>query len=1205
VSAPNGSPRFAHLHVHTEYSLLDGACRVDDIAARASQFALDAVAITDHGALYGIMPFFKACRQRRVKPIIGCEVYVAPRSRFDRDAKTDSDLRHLLLLARSDVGYRNLLALVTDSYLEGFYYKPRVDREILSRCAEGIIGLSACLAGEIPSLILQDREPDARKLAGAYRDLFGPENFFLELMDHGIPEQRRVNPILLQMAKDTGLGLVATNDVHYVAKDDAKTHDVLLCVQTNTTVEEPNRLRFSGDQFYLKSPQEMQQLFAHVPEAITNTVEIASRCQLDLKFSGVVLPHFEVPHDHTPDSYLRQLSLEQLPHRYPQSPEAVRRRLDYELKVIADKHLSTYILITWDIIRFAKEQGILVGPGRGSAPGSVILYLLGVTGVDPVELGIPFERFINPERVSMPDVDLDFEDSRRDEVIRYIADKYGTEHVAQIITFGTMGPRLAVRDVGRAMAIPIPEVDRIAKQIDAARPIADSVKKNPDLAREYEENTTARNLLDTAMGVEGLARHASTHAAGVVISKEPLKQVVPLQRSTEGDGVTTQFDMSAVTDAGLLKMDILGLRTLTVFKRAIELIQQTRGRRISLDDIPFDDETTFQLLSRGETAGVFQLESSGMRQVVTELKPDHLEDIIALVALYRPGPMARIPDYIAGKHGARSITYLHSDLEPILKDTYGVIVYQEQVMEIARQLAGFPMGAAETLLYAMRKKKHDEMAALRDDFIQGAEANAIPRDTADEVYRQMAEFAGYGFNKAHSASYAINAYQTAYLKAHYPAEFMAAQLTSIMDDKDKVAAYVQESRRMGIDVLPPDVNASQAGFSVEDGKIRFGLAGVKHASHTAADAIAAERASGGPFRDLFELCSRLEPGKLNKIGLDSLARAGAMGSITPSRAQAVAAADHALEWGARIHRDRLAGQTSLFGAPDANGIAVPPSPPLPPVPEYPQTELLAMEKDRLGAYLSGHPLGAVQDQLERATTSTIARVAEGGAQGDVIIGGIITAYRKIITRAGRMMAFFTVEDLTGVIEATLLPDAYEKHGVALIEQAIVAVRGRPETDERWREEREPSGRHRLLADAIAPLDDAEAVKALRNGANPRGNRTRNSHQHAPRPPAAATPPPADAAPRAAADDASPTDAASPASSGRVHIRVSNQAPAETVGQLKRMIGQFHGDTEVLLHIEIGEQERRLRLGPDHLVAHDDQFTSAVRDLLGDSAIWVD
>jgi len=1210
VSAPDGSPGFVHLHVHTEYSLLDGACRINDLAARAAELHLPSLAITDHGVLYGTVPFYKACQKRRIKPIIGCEVYVAPRTRFDREGKADSNLRHLVLLAENDVGYRNLMGLVTDSNLEGFYYKPRVDRELVACYSEGLIGLSACLSGEIPALLLQGREQEARDLAGQYRDIFGAERFHLELQENGIEEQKGVNATLIKMAGDIGLGLVATNDVHYTRREDAKTHDVLLCVQTNSTVDEPERLRFATDQFYLRTPEEMAELFRECPEALAATGEIAARCNVELKFGEVVLPHFEVPAGMTADSYLRKLCYEKMPERYPGSQESVRQRLDYELRIIAEKNLSTYMLITWDIIRFAKDRGILVGPGRGSAPGSVILYLLGVTGLDPIELGIPFERFVNPERISMPDVDMDFEDERRDEVIRYIAEKYGSEHVAQVITFGSMGPRLAVRDAGRAMSIPIPDVDRVAKQIDATRHIQDSVDTNPDLKREYEESESVRRLIDTARGIEGLARHGGTHAAAVVISKEPLKRVVPLQRSTEGEGVTTQFDMVAVSDIGLLKMDVLGLRTLSVMKHALELIERGGGKKMDLESIPFDDAKTFELLSKGETAGVFQLESSGMRQVVTELKPDRLEDIIALVALYRPGPMAKIPDYIAGKHGTREITYLHPGLEPILKETHGVIVYQEQVMEIARQLAGFSMGSAETVLRAMRKKVHDAMATMKGEFIGGSERNGVKRQVAEDIWAQMAEFAGYGFNKAHAASYAINAYQTAYLKAHYPAEFMAAQLTSIMDDKDKVAVYVRECRRMGIEVLPPDVNASDAGFTVERGQIRFGLAAVKHVSKGAVELLEAERKAEGSFTDIHEMCSRLEPGKFSKLALESLARAGGLSSLNGSRAQQVAAVDQALEWGARVWRDRDAGQASLFGAPDGNGSFQPPSPPLPPVTEFSGSELLAMEKDRLGAYLSGHPLDAVKEQIATVASATVGEVVSGAIQGDVILGGIVTSIRKRITRTGKMMAFFTMEDLSGVIEATLLPEAYERCGGMLVEQTIVAVRGRPEADDRWRDERESGSGQRLLAENICLLDDEKALKELRytgnsNGRgrqNGRNGRNGGAHRRTRRVDRTVAKPHSNEPPVEMTDENGRKEGER---SARVHIRVPLEGAEDSIGRLRDLIGEFYGDTDVLLHLRVGDEEQRVRLGPEHRVARNEEFTAAVETLLGEGAVWVE
>ncbi len=1184
-------PRFVHLHVHTEYSLLDGACRVEHLAEQVRNLGMEAVALTDHGNLYGVIPFYKACQAQGIRPIIGCEVYVAPRSRHQREGKLDSDLRHLLLLAENEEGYRNLLGLVTDSNLEGFYYKPRVDRELLSRYSGGLIAMSACLSGEIPALLLQDRAEEARRLAGEYADLFGKDKFFIELMDNGLREQDRANRALVELARDLGLGLTATNDVHYCRREDARAHDVLLCIQTNSTIDDPDRMKFETDQFYLKSPEEMAAAFAEAPEALANTVEIAQRCQVHLEFGKTLLPDFPVPPGHSADSYLRQLCLEGIEKRYPGRPAAVAQRLDYELEIISSKQLSTYILIVWDLMRFAHERGILVGPGRGSAPGSVVLYVLGVTEVDPIRFGIPFERFINPERISMPDVDLDFEDERRDEVIKYILDKYGAEHVAQIITFGSLGPRLAVRDAARAMNVPISEADRIAKQIDATHSIRESVEANPDLAREYEENATTKNLLDTAMAIEGLARHASTHAAGVVISREPLKRVVPLQRSTEGEGVTTQFDMNSVTAVGLLKMDVLGLRTLSVFRHAVEQIEASRGEKIDLNRIPFDDRETFALLSRGETAGVFQLESSGMTQVVMDLKPDQLEDIIALVALYRPGPMAQIPTYIAGKHGTREITYLHPDLEPILKETYGVIVYQEQVMEIARHLAGFSMSAAEKLLYAMRKKRVKEMATLRDEFLKGASERGVSDKVAETIFSQMADFAGYGFNKAHSASYAINAYQTAYLKAHYPAEFMAAQLTSIMGDKDKIASYVQECRRMGVEVLPPDINASQAAFSVEDGKIRFGLSAIKHVSQAAVAAIIAEREESGPFRTIYELCSRVEPGKLNKTALESLAKAGALDRLEGTRAQQVAAATRdALEWGARAWRDQEAGQGSLFGE-GGGEVSTPLAPPLPEVPDLPTAEVLRMEKEYLGAYLSGHPLDSVVRKLRQATSADIAEVVEGKKEGEVVVGGIITAYRKIVTRSSsRLMAFFTLEDLTGSIEVLLPPDAYERCGAALADQAVVVVRGRAEADERARESREGTARHKIIAEAMARLGEENLLR--RNG---NGRRTRNSAPARPRKRAAQPAPPSPP----------PKQEARRANGGRVHIRLPAEAGTETMDRIKQVITRFHGDTEVLLHIQIGEEEKRVRLARSYFVAHDQRFAEAVEGLLGEGAVWME
>ncbi len=1207
MSAPDCSSGFTHLHVHTEYSLLDGACRIPELTSRAAEFGLHSLAITDHGVLYGVVPFYKACQQKGIKPIIGCEVYVAPRSRFSKEGKADSNLKHLVLLAENNEGYRNLIGLVTDSNVEGFYYKPRVDMDLLARYSRGLIGMSACLSGEIPSLILENREREARELAGRYRDLFGADGFFLEIMENGLQEQTRANKALISLAGEMEIGLIASNDAHYLNQDDARAHDVMLCIGTNSTLDQPNRLRFGSDQFYFRSPAEMAALFADQSQALANTGLLAERCNVELKFGEAVLPHFEVPPGYNMESYLRHLCLEAIPRKYPGAPPEVMARVEYELSVYKLRDLLPYVLIVWDIMRFARESGILVGPGRGSAPGSVVLYLLGATGFDPMKFGIPFERFINPERLSMPDVDMDFEDERRDEIIRYITDKYGKDHVAQIITFGSLGPRLAVRDVGRAMGVPIPEVDRIAKQIDATRAIRESVENNPDLAREYEENATVRNLLDTAIAVEGLSRHGGTHAAGVVISREPLKTVVPLQRSTEGEGLTTQFDMNAVMEVGLLKMDVLGLRTLSVMKHALEHIRASRNIELDLDAIPYDDRRTYELLSRGDTAGVFQLESSGMRQVVTELKPDCLEDIMALVALYRPGPMPQIPTYIAGKHGRREVTFAHPALEPILRETHGVIVYQEQVMAIAQQLAGLSIAEAETLLYAMRKKKAAAMASSKEAFARGAAERGVGKKIAEQIWSVMETFAGYGFNKAHSASYAINAYQTAYLKAHYPAEFMAAQLSSIMNDKDKVASYVQECRRMGIQALPPDVNASASAFSVEDGKIRFGLTAIKHVSGMAADLIMAERIENGHFRNIYDVCSRIEPGKMNKTMVENLARAGALSCFGGTRASHLAAVDQALEWGQRVWRDREMGQSSLFGAP-GEAFAAPPSPPLPALPELASSELLAMEKDLLGVYLSGHPLEAVDSKLRKVVTASCRDVSDGSKLGEVILGGAVTSLRRRVTKTGKMMAFVTLEDLSGIAELVIWSDTYERCGGALSDGAIVLMRGMAEVDERWRDEKEGATQTKVVVEAVASLNDEIGVQNLRYNAAPRrasapsrGAREqrngRNGHTSGGQRQVMQQP---NVTP--ITESVPPKE---PDGTERVHIRLPLESADHAMGQLRELISQCYGDTEVLLHIQTGEQERRVRLGPEFLVKRDDQFTDAVKGLLGEGAVWLE
>jgi DNA polymerase-3 subunit alpha len=1182
---------FAHLHVHTEFSLLDGACRIEELVGRAAQLGMDSVAMTDHGVLYGTIQFYRACQKHRLRPIIGCEVYVAPRTRHDREGKLDSNLAHLVLLASDDEGYRNLVRMVSASHLEGFYYKPRVDRELLAAHSKGLIALSACLAGEIPMLLLQRRESEARQLAGAYRELFGPGNFYLELMSHGIPEQARVNLELVRLGQELGIPTVATNDVHYLRQEDAAAHDVLLCIQTGATVDEPSRLRFPGDQFYLKSLQEMEQLFAEQPQALTATRDIAERCNVKLALGEIRLPHFQVPDGHDHISYLRALCLEHLPRRFPNADEEIMARLDSELDIIGERQLAPLILISWDAVHFARENGILVGPGRGSAVGSLVLYILGVTNIDPIEHGLPFERWMNLERLSMPDIDSDFEDSRRDEVIRHIIERYGAERVAQIITFGTMGPRLAIRDAGRAMKMPLADVDRIAKLVDPTATISQSLDTVLELSHEYQGDAQVRKLIDTAMAVEGLARHASTHAGGLVISECPLTDIVPLQRSTEGEGVTTQFKWEDVVDVGLLKLDVLGLRTLSVIKHALALIRESRGVELDLERIPFDDAATYALLARGETAGVFQLESSGMRQVLMDLRPDRFSDIIAVVALYRPGPMAYIDDFVSGRHGARQIDYGHPKLKPILEETYGIIVYQEQVMQIARQLAGFSMASADSLLNAMRKKKHEAMAKLREEFIEGAKANRVPKAVADDLFDRMAVFSGYGFNKAHAACYALNAYQTAYLKANYPAEFMAAQLTSVGDNKDKVAAYIEECRRMGISVLPPDINQSGESFTVSGGAIRFGLAAIKHVGKSAVESIIRARGSE-PYTDLYDLCSRADPASVNRTAIEALATAGALDCLPGHRRQLVQAAGEALDAAARAHRDRQAGQVSLFGDDLAEHAEVRWS--LPPAAEFSQDELLALEKEYLGLFVSDHPLSSLAEELQQHVTARACDLGEMEEGSDATIGGLVNSCRRYTAKSGRPMMFLALEDMTGSVEITVFPDAYERCGGELAPGSIALVRGRVERSRRGGDQAEAKGAlARMVAFEVALLDDTEAVKAL-HAATPRRTRSGGSQaNHVSR---------TNRTRKTAAPAAEPTPR--PAPRERVHIRLpAAQAETNLLHELKQLLRRHRGDNPVLLHLLDEKSETNLALPRGYAVAASETLYQEIETFLGKGAVW--
>jgi len=1037
---------FVHLHVHTAYSLLDGACRLDDLARQARAQGMDALAITDHGSMYGVVEFYETCRRHGLKPVIGCEVYVARRTRFDRAPRVDEDPFHLVLLAENQTGYKNLVKLVSLGYSEGFYYKPRVDSELLERHSDGLIALSACLSGEVSWRALEEGPEAARDAACKYLDLFGPGRFFLEVQDHGLEEQRRVNEILVGLARDLGIGLVASNDCHYVQREDARAHDILLCIQTGKTVTGEKRLRFPNDEFYLKSPREMEKLFAHLPEALENTVRIAERCNVEFTFGKYHLPKYEIPGGHDAESYLRELCRKRLRERIPDATDEVRKQLEYELDTIARMGFQSYFLIVSDFIDFARSRGIPVGPGRGSVAGSLVAYVLGITKIDPLRYGLLFERFLNPDRVTMPDMDIDFCFERRNEVIDYVVDKYGKDSVAQIITFGTMAARAAIRDVGRALKLPYGAVDRIAKMVpfQIGMTLDRALEVSRDLSKEYDENQDVRNLVDLARALEGLPRHASVHAAGVVISRDPLVEHVPLQRTADGS-VVTQYPMEVLERLGLLKMDFLGLRTLTVIHDTARIVRKIRGIDFDPDEIPLDDEATFALLAEGDTMGVFQLESGWVRDMLREMKPSRFEDLIAAVALCRPGPMENIPQYLKNKRGTP--TYLHETLEPILRETYGVIIYQEQVMRIASELAGFSLAQADLLRRAMGKKKAEIIEAQREAFLDGAGDRGIDRKVAEEIFELIYRFAGYGFNKSHATAYAFVAYQTAYLKANYTVEYMASLLTSVMGSTDKVALYVDECRRRGIDVLPPDTNESLADFTVVGRSIRFGLAAVKNVGRTAIDAIIEERRRGGEYSSLHDLCERVDVGLLNKRAIESLIKAGALDSLGARRAQLLEVLDRTLDAAQQLRRSRQGGQLTFFDiAGDAAGFQEG-GDGLPEVEELSESERLAMEKEVVGMYITGHPLAQFEEELRRRTTSAIGALSELPNHSEVVVGGIVAGLKQHITKKGDRMAFVTLEDATGSVEVTVFPSVYERCRALLHADGIVLVEGRVSVQE--------------------------------------------------------------------------------------------------------------------------------------------------------------
>ncbi|RDV82097.1 DNA polymerase III subunit alpha [Ammonifex thiophilus] len=1066
---------FVHLHLHTEYSLLDGAARIKDVVKRAKELGQSALAITDHGVMYGVVDFYKACQEVSIKPILGCEVYVAPRSMTDRTPKVDDNPYHLVLLAENEEGYRNLIELVSRAFLEGFYYKPRVDKYLLAQKAKGLIALSACLAGEVAAHLLAGDFKKAEEAAGEYRDIFGKDNFFLELQDHGLPEQKLVNEGLIKLASRLDIPLVVTNDVHYVERADAEVQDLLLCIQTGKSVGDPDRLRFGSDQFYLKSALEMARLFPDHPDALSRTVEIASRCEVKLSFGEYHLPEFPVPEGHTPASYLRELCYAGAKQRYgdPLPPE-VEERLTYELQVIERMGYPPYFLIVWDVIHFARRNGIMVGPGRGSAAGSLVAYCLGITNIDPLKYGLLFERFLNPERVSLPDIDTDFCFEMRDKVLEYVVRRYGADRVAQIATFAQLSARAAIRDAGRALGMSYAEVDRVARLVpgEPGMTVARALEESPELKELYDKEPQVKKLLDVAAKLEGIPRHASTHAAGVVITPEPLIRLVPLHRMPDGT-VATQFTKEGVEELGLLKMDLLGLRTLTVIRDALRLINR-RGEKLDLERIPLDDPPTFELLCRGDTIGVFQLESSGMRTLLRSLQPSCFEDLIALVALYRPGPLGSgmVDDFIKRKHGLLPIEYPHPWLEPILRETYGVIVYQEQVMQIASRLAGFSLGEADLLRRAMGKKKPEELAALRSRFVKGSVERGVDERLAEEIFDRMEYFAGYGFNKSHSAAYALVAYQTAYLKANYPVEYMAALLTSVRDRTEKVALYVEECRRLGIKIFPPDINESERDFSpTPEGGIRFGLAAVKNVGEGAVEAILEARREGGPFRDFADFCARVGGKALNRKVLESLAKAGAFASLGHTRKEILESIDEGLKIAGRAKAKKQRDiQMCLFHNVEDFGGGYRPKFGKLNGEEFPRRELLRMEKELLGLYISGHPLAEYRDLLRLLTDVQVADLAEMEEDAEVKVGGMIVGMKRLRTRRGEPMAAVYLEDLTGVVEAVLFPRVYQECRACLRPETVVLVQGKKGGNE--------GERLRLVVDEMSVLDPGSAQLVL-------------------------------------------------------------------------------------------------------------------------------
>jgi DNA polymerase-3 subunit alpha len=1148
---------FVHLHVHSEFSLLDGACRIKDLISKAKNNKMPALALTDHGVMYGVIQFYKEAVANKIKPIIGCEVYVAPHSRKDKSNGKKESPSHLILLVKNKKGYQNLLQLVTKSFLEGFYYKPRIDKEILKEYSEGLIGLSACLKGEIPRMVLQNNLTKAQELALSYQKIFGKDDFYLEIQNNTMPEQIKVNQELIKLGHSLKIPLVATNDVHYINREDREAHDILLCIQTATNLDDPKRMKLSTDEFYFNTPEEMQQHFADIPEALENTVKIAEKCNLEIDFRNAHLPDFNLPDELSDNDYLRQLCYDGAKNKFKNIDEKISRRLDYELDVIKKMGFATYFLIVWDFVNYAKNNRIMVGPGRGSAAGSLVAYCLNITSINPLDYNLLFERFLNPERISMPDFDIDFSYEGRGEVIEYVSKKYGREKVSQIITFGTMAARAAIRDVGRALGIPYGQVDKIAKLIpmDPKMTIEKALQLEPELKNRMGNDANVKKMIEISSKLEGLSRHASTHAAGVVLSREPLTNFVPLQLTSDGE-ISTQYAAEELESLGLLKMDFLGLRTLSVINNTLKIIRNTRGENVDINNVPLDDKEVYKLLSRGDCCGLFQLESSGMIDLVKRLEPKNIEDITALLALFRPGPLGSgmIDDFINRKKGKIEIKYLHPQLEPILRDTYGVIVYQEQVMQIASELAGFSLGQADILRKAMGKKVKEIMKKQNQLFLKGAVKNGIDKKTAQEIFDLIAYFAGYGFNKSHSVSYAFISYQTAYLKAHYPVEYMAALLTSIMQNTDKVVKYIKECQNINLKILPPDINESLIDFTVVDrDAIRFGLAAVKNVGRVAIENIIQERTENGSFVSLFDFCRRVDAKTMNRRVVESLIKCGSFDSTGDKRSQLLSVLEKAIDLGHEIQREKRNGQTNLFALMGNDSESQQHgNPPLPEIDEFSDQELLAMEKETLGFYLSHHPLDDYHDKLKEAINADSSQLQQFSDKTQLVLGGIITGMRKKTTKHGNMMVYFVLEDLEGTVDVIVFPKTYEEYKEAIKEENIVIVEGRLDAAE---------FNIKILAEGIIPINDYKLKKS-------RKRKKRSNIYHS------------------------------------LHIETDiNNLDVEKLRGLKEIFKKHPGQNKIIIHFLTGKKVYHQQVNTNFSIDYNQEIIREIQDYLERGKVW--